>query len=227
MICDEEIKKLILSYQKTGENLPKIKELLSEFIYHFPAIAFETYHEDIKGDFYLYFLDRLEKTLKDYKVFETAKFKTYFYLVLRRHYLNFIQGRKKELKTNPINSNVEAKVKEADSVDLEKISLLFASLPQKYRLILKLRCPDFLLPEDLYLLGREFHKEPAELLKKIDMVLRDQAKKENRPARSKVKLASPRVIADFLGIRANLVSKWLVEIKKIAQEKVGEIYVSG
>lgn len=240
MINDQEIKTLIHEFNQNGSNYAKIKEILSELIYHFPAIGFEVYHEDIKGDFYLYVLDRLPKILSGYQPREGAQFKTFFYLVLRNQYFNFVKARKPEKKTLPIEER-EIPVGERDEgnqADLEKISLLFASLPPKYRLILKLRCPEFLLPEDLFALGREFQKDPAELLKKLDLILKDiyrQEKKislsagrkdEDKSVSKKVGLATPRAIAEFLGVKANLVSKWLMEIRKIAEIQVGEFYVS-
>jgi RNA polymerase sigma factor (sigma-70 family) len=230
---DIEIKNAITKFQQQGNNFEKIRETLSQFIYHFPAIGFDVYDEDIKGDFYLYINDRLKSILAKYRVQEKALFKTYFYLVLRRYYLNFIQSRKTPSYTTGVDENyltfdeddfLEKKVK------LEKISLIFSSLPPKYRLILKLRCPDFLLPEDLHAIGKEFNKDPAKLIAKMDIILNDIARKEKKRSKnsaaglsSPVPVASPRAIAGFLDVRPNLVSKWLVQIRKTLEGAVPNV----
>ncbi|HCL55715.1 MAG TPA: hypothetical protein DHW82_01730 [Spirochaetia bacterium] len=229
MINDQEIKNLISQYASNPKTYIKIKEILSEFIYHFPSIGFEVYDEDIKGDFYLYLCERLEKIISDYKIQESAQFKTFFYLVLRRHYLNFIQSRKKNFKTLPIEEAEKIIHEPEENKNLEKISLLFASLTPFQRLILKLRCPDFLMPEDFFELGKFFNKPPSELFSKIDIILEDIRKKEEKRTRilsskkqsqqseENIPVASPKAIALFLGVKPNNVSKWLLEIKKTAK----------
>lgn len=246
MLDDREIKSLILHYQNNKDKdntFNRIKEILSEYIYHFPAIAFDSYEEDDKGDFYLYISDRLEKILTEYQVQENCLFKTYFYLVLRRHYLNFIKSstREKKWKTESIKEETvsyQDKNKEDENNDLEKVSLLLASLPPFYRLILKLRCPDFLSPEDFLEIEKYFHLKPGEMIEKLNIILEDIREKEQKRIQflsAKTKspknpyrffpIASPQAIAKMLNIYPRQVSKWLFEIKKIAQQKIGEAYV--
>ncbi len=218
---DKEIKQWIVTFQETNQGFDKILEALADLIYQFPAIAFEVYHHDIKGDFYLYVSERLEKILKSYQPLEKAKFKTFFYLTLRRHYFNFIKARKPKIEEVPLEEEILSAPEEKQRVkELEKISLLFASLPPKYQLILKLRCPDFLAPEDFLALGKEFNQKPSTFIQNIDVILEEAAK--NHP---QLALVSPRTIAHFLGVKASLVSKWLFNIKEMAQNQLGASYV--
>ena len=194
MIEDREIKDWIHLYQESGEGLSRIRETLADMIYQFPAIGFEVYDHDVKGDFYLYVSDRLPKILESYVPRENARFKTFFYLVLRRQYLNFIKTRKQKIRETPLNEDLPCENREEEKAkELEKISLLFASLPPKYRLILKLRCPDFLCPEDFLDLGREFGKKPSELLETVGIILEEAAGKDHGAA-----LVAPRTIARYL-----------------------------
>lgn len=231
MINDKAIKSLISHYQKGTQNFPKIAEMLGEFIYHFPAFGFDVHHEDIKGDFYLYISERLPKIIEQYQPSNRAQFKTFFYLVLRRHYLNFITGSPRLLPSEPLSHEDQYYSDDClldKEIKLEKITLLFASLPQRYRLILKLRCPEFLLPEDIFALSREFSHPPHVLLSRLPQLF-SHPTAPDPASKGPIKTTaptSPRVIASFLDIKANQVSKWLVEIKKLLQPLKGELYVS-
>ncbi len=230
MLNDKEVKKFINHFQKTQKGFEKIKEILSNFIYQFPAIAFECYDDDIKGDFYLYVLDRLKKTISNYKIQNKSQFKTYFYLVLRRFYLNFIHSQNENKTESLPNEIKDEKPCISEKIeDLEKISLALAALPPKLQLILKLRCPDFLLPEDFFALGNEFKKDPTYLLDRVKIIFEDIKKKEknrfNKKNKQEILLSSPKAIGDFLEIKANKVSKWLLKIKSIINEEFGGAHV--
>jgi len=223
MAEDREIKDWIITFQQTGQGLERIREELADLMYQFPAIAFEVYDHDVNGDFYLYVSDRLEKILGSYTPLENARFKTFFYLALRRQYLNFIKTRKPKIQETPLTEEIPASLSQETekAAELEKISLIFASLSPKYRLILKLRCPDFLCPEDFLALGKEFNKKPSELIENVGMILEEAAEKHPGLA-----LVSPRTIARYLGIKAAQVSKWLFYIRETAQNQIGASHVS-
>lgn len=235
MIEDKVLKENIEKFQNNEDCFDKIKELLSEFIYHYPSFAYEVFDEDIKGDFYIYVLDRLEKIILSYKIQENTKFKTFFYLVLKRQYLNFIKTQKHKPEQLGLedewafySENFPEKL-----IKLETVSMIFASLSPKYRLILKLHCPDFLLPEDLFEIAKEFKKTPASLLENIDIILNDIARQEEKYSKSfytklnkKIPLTSPKAIAAFLEVKPNQVSKWLLQIRRSLEEKLENPYVS-
>lgn len=233
MFDDNEIKILIHTYQNTGSGLQKIKEVLAEFIYHFPAIGFDVFDEDKKGDFYLYISERLHRILEKYKIQENSTFKTYFYLVLRRHYLNFIKTTSQKVPEKKVDLEKSYVYWEEDFPDkkfrLEQISMIFASLQPKERLLLKLRCPEFLQPEDMKDISKHFNIAFSVLLKRIDIIFNDLAKKEDKNRSSKnlsMSVTSPRAIGKFLDVKAQLISKWLFNIRKTIHEKMGEAYVS-
>jgi RNA polymerase sigma factor (sigma-70 family) len=66
--------------------------ILSPYIYNFPRVVFGA-DSDRCGDFYEYIFRRLEKILEGYRQTE-AKFVTWFAVVLRNRYLNFLRERK-------------------------------------------------------------------------------------------------------------------------------------
>jgi len=69
-----------------------IVALLSPYIYNYPRIVFGS-DSDRCGDFYEYVLQRLDRILVSYHETE-AKFVTWFTVVLRNRYLNFLRERK-------------------------------------------------------------------------------------------------------------------------------------
>jgi len=89
-IPDESIKELIRRYRGGNEqSRENIITALSEYIYNYPMIVFGV-AEDAAGDFYEYILMRLDKILEGYRETE-AKFVTWFTVVLRNRYLNFVR----------------------------------------------------------------------------------------------------------------------------------------
>jgi RNA polymerase sigma factor (sigma-70 family) len=92
-VPDAKIKKSLRFYQRGDETkLHDILTLLSPYIYHYPRIVFHT-DGDRCGDFYVYMLGRLNGILHSYHETD-AKFLTWFTVVLRNRYLNFVRERK-------------------------------------------------------------------------------------------------------------------------------------
>jgi RNA polymerase sigma factor (sigma-70 family) len=89
-IPDATIKESINRYQGgDAQSRETVITMLSEYIYNYPRIVFGA-TEDMAGDFYEYIFVRLDTILKGYRETE-AKFVTWFTVVLRNRYLNFIR----------------------------------------------------------------------------------------------------------------------------------------
>lgn len=95
-IEDSFVKKLIKEYQMTRntQTLTKIKEHISHYIYNYPRKVFRTNHERTL-DFYIYYLERIDKILLSYQITE-VKFITWFTYTLRNSYLNFVYSVKRK-----------------------------------------------------------------------------------------------------------------------------------
>ncbi len=80
------------SYQSGDAGVfPNIVQLLSLYIYNYPRIVFAA-DPDRCSEFYEYLLSRLRKVLNSYRETD-AKFTTWFTVVLRSRYINFIRER--------------------------------------------------------------------------------------------------------------------------------------
>jgi RNA polymerase sigma factor (sigma-70 family) len=92
-IQDAHIKDCVRIYQRgVIDRYHEILKVLSPYIYNYPRVVFGS-DSDRCGDFYEYVLRRLKKILKGYRQTD-AKFLTWFAVVLRHRYLNFIRERK-------------------------------------------------------------------------------------------------------------------------------------
>ena len=90
---DSRIKKAVNSYKKGDEkSYTLLIEMLSKFIYNYPRVAFGM-NTDICGDFFEYVLARMKAILNGYRETD-AKFITWFTVVLRNRYLNFVRAKK-------------------------------------------------------------------------------------------------------------------------------------
>jgi len=92
-IPDVKIKKYLNRYNSGDmQSYSVIVNLLSPYIYNYPRIVFSS-DSDRCSEFYEYILIRLKKILTVYKESE-AKFITWFTVVLRNRYLNYIREQK-------------------------------------------------------------------------------------------------------------------------------------
>jgi RNA polymerase sigma factor (sigma-70 family) len=89
-IPDASIKESIRRFKEGNEqSRENIITVLSEYIYNYPRIVFGV-TEDVAGDFFEYILIRLDRILEGYRETD-AKFVTWFTVVLRNRYLNFVR----------------------------------------------------------------------------------------------------------------------------------------
>jgi hypothetical protein len=97
-IDDAFIKKNILAYQTSRSSLVlnDIIAHLSNYIYHYPRKIFLLDH-DKAIDFYIYYLERIEKIILKYTPID-VKFITWFTYTLKNSYLNYIDMKKRKDK---------------------------------------------------------------------------------------------------------------------------------
>ncbi|HOJ49807.1 MAG TPA: hypothetical protein PKW55_03245 [Spirochaetota bacterium] len=217
---DKKIKSLIKEYKNKKRDIKDILEIISDLIINFPKIGFSNFDEDLCSDFYLYVVERLPKIIENYNEKESATFKTFLFLVLRRHYLNFIKKFKREnfynnkkideftLKTVFYEDNSEIKLAAKDVIRL------FSLLDTKSRLLLKLRFPQFLVSQDFFEIAREFNIDSIDLLDNLDIIMDSDVP------------VPPRLIARFLNMDVKKISKMLFNINDKIRNLFGENYAS-
>lgn len=107
-IDDNFIKRHISIYKATrsGITLHDINEHLSHYIYNYPRKVFGANHESAL-DFYLYYLERIEKIILSYKESE-IKFITWFTYTIRNSYINYMDKLKRKSKYDKIEVSFDA-----------------------------------------------------------------------------------------------------------------------
>ena len=103
MINDKKIKTLIISYNQNSSMalLDSIKKKLSLYIYYYPIKSY-CQTEDIGAEFLTNILNELPHIISKYEP-SSATFLTWFLIVLRNRYYNFIKKKREmELKTLPM-----------------------------------------------------------------------------------------------------------------------------
>ena len=91
-IPDSRIKEAVKAYKKGDEkSYDLLIEMLSRYIYNYPRVSFGM-NRDTCGDFFEYVLTRMKSILNGYRETD-AKFITWFTVVLRNRYLNFVRGK--------------------------------------------------------------------------------------------------------------------------------------
>lgn len=95
----EKINNLIIGYQNSGQVsiLNQIIKEISIMIYNYP-LKVHALKEDDCSEFYIYIIERIDTILMKYKI-QLSSFKTWFSIVLKSHFLNWIN------KKNKISSN--------------------------------------------------------------------------------------------------------------------------
>jgi RNA polymerase sigma factor (sigma-70 family) len=166
-IPDTKIKGYIRDF-KSGEerSYSLIVSMISQYIYNYPRIVFSS-DVDACGDFYEYMLRRLRNIINAYRETE-AKFLTWFTVVLRNRYLNFLrEKRSKYIAKENINLvsfdyqterfqglyNVVGDTRDYGSSGerdySELVDTIVKNLRDKQRLYFHLYYIDTLRPEDL------------------------------------------------------------------------------
>jgi RNA polymerase sigma factor (sigma-70 family) len=206
LIPDEEMKGWIRTYQSGQRYVFKeIASLLSSYIYNYPRIVFGS-DADLCGDFYEYLFRRLERILASYRETE-AKFVTWFTVVLRNRYLNFLRERRARgqdyCEGNPISLdsrdadaqslyNVIAERRDFVHSDQEKYDVLLESivggLNINQRLFFHLYYLESLRPEDVVFLSVSLNRPVRQTLAGIDELKESVARRYERKQESFEKL---------------------------------------
>ena len=99
LIDDEYIKKEVSIYQMTRStiSLNKIIDTLSGYIYYYPRKVYLVDY-DKAIDFYVYYIERIDKIILKYRKMDDVKFITWFTHTLRNHYLNYVDMLKRKNK---------------------------------------------------------------------------------------------------------------------------------
>ena len=212
-IDDKQIKELIAKYQQSGEGFEDIARILSDYIYNYPRLRFRQ-GEDVCGDFYLYFFERLEKALQKYSKQECL-FITWLSVVLRRYYLNWVQSEgAQESKTYLYLEGFPDGGELYQAVDFENplvredsrenIEALFGDLPKKVRIVMKLYYFDYFRGEDLREAHKAFSQPMSLLMSKYDAILNYAAKQYDKERELEDKLNQ--VFREYSDCRARLES---------------------
>ena len=200
-IHDARLKCFIREYKRGDEKAYlKAVDMISEYIYNYPRIVFGA-DPDGCGDFYEYILVRLDDILGRFR--DTgAKFITWFTVVLRNRYFNFMrESRKGYLLRERINQvsldfengrssslyNIVGDIRDysgsSPRVYDETIDMIVRELNDRYRVFFHLYFIETLRPEDVGFLSIYLERSPREVLEGIDgircsMVRRYEFKRE-------------------------------------------------
>ncbi len=98
---------------------------LSELIIKIPHY-FNCYDEDIKNDYYVMILSKIDSLLQTYKKIESCKFSTWFIHILKRQYIQF------HYKTQFVNKNNEQYNIEYNDEQLDNLSLEYSGMKNNY-----------------------------------------------------------------------------------------------
>ncbi len=186
---EEKIKYLVSEYQSGNQSvLNAIIKEISLYVYNFPLVVYNK-PPDEAGEFYLYFMERLESCILNFKD-KGYKFSTYLTSVLINHYKNFLlQEKRKTLKVmyeselKDINiftillNNIERENEEITRYQkLELATLFFNSLDEFSKLIIKVFIFE-LTPDDLILISKYTQKPIEHVLKEYEEILKRVQKK--------------------------------------------------
>lgn len=184
-VQDEKIKEMLNSYRENHNNISDIIEYLSSTIYSFPYLT-SGMDADACSDFYEYILVRMSKILSGYSQME-CKFLTWFMVVLRRHFYNWIkhsklkENREYAILNSPVNFDSKDELINSikdesigdDLIEGEAASTVvkaFDMLPERESLILKLHYFDFFQENDLHLASELFECSLSEMKKRYDAI---------------------------------------------------------
>lgn len=175
-IDDGKIKKLIERYQNNEAPISTVIEYLTPLIYSYPHII-AGLDEDSCSDYFEYLLTRMEKVISSYRVMD-YKFMTWFSVVLRRQYYNWLKSKKNQIQDIPIlNAPIDGEsgdelisflaYEEYRSTNsFEELENMINTLPAREKTIMKLHYFSFFQEEDLFELSEIFSLEFQTVLKK-------------------------------------------------------------
>lgn len=175
-IDDGKIKKLIERYQNNEAPISTVIEYLTPLIYSYPHII-AGLDEDSCSDYFEYLLTRMEKVISSYRVMD-YKFMTWFSVVLRRQYYNWLKSKKNQIQDIPIlNAPIDGEsgdelisflaYEEYRSTNsFEELENMINTLPAREKTIMKLHYFSFFKEENLFELSEIFSLEFQTVLKK-------------------------------------------------------------
>jgi RNA polymerase sigma factor (sigma-70 family) len=186
VIPDDTIKSYVARYNR-GERdcYGDIVRILSPYIYNYPRIAFSS-DVDRCGGFYEYLLLRLEKILITYRETQ-AKFVTWFTIVLRTRYFNYLRETRSSDPWDPRRMlSMDRAFDESRNLHdviadhrnftgpqreyQELIEKIVSGLRERQRIFFHLYHIETLRPEDVGFLSIVLHRHPREVLRGIDAV---------------------------------------------------------
>jgi len=186
---EEKIKYLVSEYQNGNQSvLNAIIKEISLYVYNFPLIVYNKLPDEA-GEFYLYFMERLESCILNFKD-KGYKFSTYLTSVLINHYKNFLLQEKRktlrvmyesELKdisifTLLLNTDEKEHRESIKDEELESAISFFNSLDEFSKLIIKVFTFE-LTPDDLTLISKYTKKPIEQVLKEYEEILKRVQKK--------------------------------------------------
>jgi len=181
-INDNEVKNLISRYKDGETELSAVIDYLAGIIYSFPKY-FSNFNEDSCSDFFEYVLVRFEKIISGYKIMD-FQFSTWFYLVLRRHYYNWVKSeadksyKNRRISILSLNDDYTAAI--ADTVAYyniehhsndKRIIDALEKLPPEIRVVIKLHFLDFFKEKDFFDIKDAYGGELTELVSKYYSIL--------------------------------------------------------
>jgi RNA polymerase sigma factor (sigma-70 family) len=179
--------------------------MISPYMYNFPRIVFAS-DPDCCGEFYEYMFVRLEKILKSYR--DTgAKFVTWFTVVLRNRYVNFMREKPRGFSGTYNCSVISLDFSEGNRQSLytviaerrdfirsdyawydELVERIVTRLNPRQRVFFHLYFVDSLRPEDVVFLSLTLDRSMREVMKGIDSLKEAVVHRYARKSRSLGKL---------------------------------------
>lgn len=175
---DIRIKEWLRKYQNNEDVYPLIAEHLADFVYNYPSVRHQQ-DEEVCSEFFIYFFERLPKLLNKYEI-QDCEFASWFVIVLRSHYLNWV---KKSNKINQKHYSLEdyhslsdhRSLDKTDTFEGQQIQNVIKELPKKVELAMKLHYFDFFEAHDLYEIAKVFKRDLRKLIEKYDDVISEIA----------------------------------------------------
>jgi len=184
-IPDAKIKECMRSYQSGDTGVfQKIVQLISPYVYNYPRIVFAA-DPDCCSEFYEYMLARLRKVLNSYRETD-AKFATWFTVVLRSRYLNFIREKYSKSADTADCCVISLDYRDGNRQSLynliaerrdfvrsnyafydELVERIVSHLNQRQRIFFHLYFIDSFRPEDVVFLSVTLHRSIRDVLQSV------------------------------------------------------------
>ncbi len=232
-IDDKKIKKLILQYRDDKITFNQVVEYLATLIYSYPKLIYSM-DEDTCGNFFEYIFVRLEKILSYYTITE-VKFMTWFTVVLRRHFYNWLKSKTKKNKEfltlnkpvddRKINEIIDLLVYDnSPDHDLNSDILeAIESLPPKEEIIFKLHYFDFFSEKDLINASKIYNRDIKTLFFEYYKLKDLYAKRNEKIYTLQEKLS--KVYEKYMNLknRKGIKEREIIKVRKKYEKKINEL----